>query len=40
MEGHLEYRGNHVWPNEKAAVAGTSDLKISFIEVIYGFIKI
>ena len=28
MKGHLEGRGNRMWSNEKAAVAGAADLKI------------
>jgi hypothetical protein len=29
-----------VWPNERAAVAGAGDLKISFIKIIYSLIQI
>ena len=28
VKGHLEGRGNRMWSNEKAAVAGAADLKI------------
>ena len=40
MEGHLEYRGSHVWSNEKAAVVEVADLKVLFIKIIYSFIQI
>ena len=40
MKGLLGYRGDLTWPNEKAAVAGATDLKILFIKIDYSFVQI